>query len=123
MDYLKLVDEYEQFDKVEKDLFDSANYEVTEDEKEHPFGSDMVNSPYHYKRGKTEVIDIIEDAVKDAVGMPEAVLQGNVLKYILRMWAKHNALEDAKKAQWYLNRLISKLEESDDEEDEILFKI
>jgi len=32
------------------------------------------------------------------------------LKYLLRMWLKGNALQDAMKARWYLNRLISHLE-------------
>jgi hypothetical protein len=27
------------------------------------------------------------------------------------MWLKGNALEDAKKAEWYINRLIAKLEQ------------
>jgi hypothetical protein len=36
-------------------------------------------------------------------------LQGQVLKYLLRMWLKGNPLQDAQKAQWYLNRLINHL--------------
>ncbi len=71
---------------------------------------DRVNSPSHYTSGKTEVIDIIEDAVKDAPKVRWGLLQGQVLKYILRLWLKDNPLEDAKKAMWYLNRLIDKLE-------------
>ena len=68
--------------------------------------SDNVNSPSHYTSGKTEVIDIIEDAVKDAPSNIYGMLQGQVLKYMLRVWLKDNPLEDLKKAQWYLERLI-----------------
>lgn len=72
----------------------------------------MVNSPAHYTRGKTEAIDVIEDAIQDAPSPKEGMLQGQVLKYILRMWLKDKPLQDANKARWYLNRLISKLEEA-----------
>ena len=69
--------------------------------------SDNVNSPSHYTSGKTEVIDIIEDAVKDAPSNIYGMLQGQVLKYMLRVWLKSNPLEDLKKARWYLDRLIA----------------
>jgi hypothetical protein len=36
-------------------------------------------------------------------------LQWQTLKYLMRIWLKGNALQDAKKARWYLDRLISKL--------------
>ena len=72
---------------------------------------DRVNSPSHYTSGRVEAIDIIEDAVKDAPTPGKGVLQSQVLKYVLRVWLKDNPLEDLKKAQWYLSRLIKKLEE------------
>lgn len=71
---------------------------------------DMVNSPPHYTKGKYEAIDVIEDAVQHAPNSVYGTLQWQVLKYILRMWSKHSPLEDAKKARWYLDRLIDKLE-------------
>ena len=71
---------------------------------------DMVNSPAHYNSGRVEVIEIIEDAVEAAPSAQAAVMQANALKYLLRLWHKENELQDAKKAQWYLNRLISLLE-------------
>ena len=70
----------------------------------------MVNSPAHYTVGKTDVIDVIESAVSGADDPVTAVLQGNVIKYILRLWFKGNELQDAKKARWYLDRLIERLE-------------
>ena len=69
--------------------------------------SDRVNSPSHYTSGKTEVIDIIEDAIKDAPSAQFGMLQGQVLKYMLRVWLKDNPLEDMKKARWYLDRMIN----------------
>ena len=39
-----------------------------------------------------------------------AVDEFNVLKYIYR-WKEKNGIQDLKKARWYLNDLISKLEQ------------
>lgn len=74
--------------------------------------NDLVNSPAHYTRGSQECIDTIEEAIQDAPNPITGSLQYQVLKYILRMWLKGNALRDAEKARWYLNRLISKLEDN-----------
>lgn len=71
---------------------------------------DMVNHPSHYTAGRIEVIDFIEDCVKQA---PDAVvggLQWQVLKYISRLWLKDDPAMDAGKARFYLNRLISTLD-------------
>ena len=38
------------------------------------------------------------------------MLLAQALKYLLRLWLKDNPEEDAKKARWYLNRLITSLE-------------
>ena len=37
-------------------------------------------------------------------------LKGNVLKYVSRYKFKGEPLEDLKKAQWYLNRLVKEVE-------------
>ncbi len=71
--------------------------------------SDPVN-PQHYRNYRIEVIDILEDAVDRAPDPIKGSLQYQVLKYMLRLWDKENALQDAKKSRWYLDRLISKLE-------------
>lgn len=68
--------------------------------------SDNIN-PDHYKQGKVECIDALEAATVNKTGI-EAVCTANVIKYIWRYEAK-NGLEDVKKAQWYLNRLIDTL--------------
>jgi len=70
---------------------------------------DNVNNPAHYKQGSQEVIDIIEGAIAHAPEPVTAMLQAQVLKYLLRMWHKDKPAEDAKKAQWYLNRLVTQL--------------
>lgn len=72
--------------------------------------NDLVNSPAHYTRGNQECIDTIEEAIQDAPEPIVGSLQYQVLKYVLRMWLKGNPLRDAQKAQWYLARLINKLE-------------
>lgn len=71
---------------------------------------DMVNSPAHYTKGKIEAIQIIEDAIEEAPSVKHGMLQAQVLKYMLRLWHKIDAKEDAEKARWYLNRLIDSLD-------------
>ena len=73
------------------------------------FKADKVNSPAHYTRGKTEAIEVIEDAIYDAPDAVAGMLQAQVLKYLLRMWLKDDPKQDAEKAQWYLNRLVDNL--------------
>lgn len=69
---------------------------------------DNVNSPSHYTKGGIECIDSIEASITDEAFL--GYLKGNVQKYVFRYESKSNPAEDLKKAQWYLNKLISKLE-------------
>ena len=71
---------------------------------------DPVNHPEHYTAGKVEVIEILEQAVQDAPDPISGGLLWQTLKYLLRLWYKGNMIQDAKKARWYLNRLIDRLE-------------
>ena len=71
---------------------------------------DRVNSPSHYTSGRMEAIDIIEDAISTAPTPGKGLLQAQALKYLLRLWLKDSPVEDAKKAEWYLKRLIDQLE-------------
>ena len=71
---------------------------------------DPVDHPEHYNQGKVEVIEILEQAVQDAPDPISGGLLWQTLKYLLRLWYKGNMLQDAKKARWYLNRLIERLE-------------
>lgn len=73
--------------------------------------ADAIN-PSHYKQGKVECIDAIESATVHKTGL-EAVCTANVIKYLFRYEAK-NGLEDVRKAQWYLNKLIDYLEHKEE---------
>lgn len=66
-----------------------------------------VHHPKHYTSGKIEVIRIMEDQL--TAEEFRGYIKGQVLKYITRERHK-NGLEDLKKAAWYLNFLIKKLE-------------
>ena len=100
---------FDNYDKFKKELTTFNEWD-SNDVIFHPFGKkDMVNSPAHYTRGGKEAIDIIEEAIQDAPSVKEGMLQAQVLKYLLRMWLKDNPKQDAEKARWYLNRLISSL--------------
>ena len=68
---------------------------------------DNVNSPSHYKYGKKETIDVIQDCMTN--DEYHGYLKGNVLKYVSRYKFKGEPLEDLQKAQWYLNRLIKEV--------------
>ena len=68
--------------------------------------------PAHYQTSNgLETIDVMEAFTEDMAGY-EAVCTSNVLKYICR-WKKKNGLEDLKKAEWYLKRLIEHIESSE----------
>lgn len=66
---------------------------------------DNVNHPSHYTDGKIEVIDFIEDKKLN-------YHRGNAIKYIARAGKKHKnkEIEDLRKAIWYLNREIERLQ-------------
>lgn len=66
--------------------------------------NDNVKHPAHYTHGKFECIDVLEDITKELQGI-EAICTANAVKYLWR-WKHKNGLEDLKKAQWYINKLI-----------------
>lgn len=61
-----------------------------------------VSKPYHYTRGKIEVLTFILDQGLN-------FCEGNIIKYLCR-WKHKNGLEDLKKAQVYLNKYIQHIE-------------
>ena len=69
---------------------------------------DMINHPSHYTQGKVECIDALESATIGKSGI-EAVCVANIIKYLWR-YEEKNGIEDVKKAQFYLNRLLATLE-------------
>jgi len=121
---LKTFEQYNMWNEYQQDDFESIDPEGIEGLNEilerrknvidisnrYRIANDMVNSPAHYTRGSQEVIDIIEQAIGDAPSSAEGYLQGQALKYLLRVWLKDNPKQDCEKAVWYLNRLINKLD-------------
>lgn len=74
--------------------------------------NDPVNHPNHYCSGGIECIDAIEAALTCQTDPMQAWLTGQVLKYLWR-WPLKNGVEDLKKADFYLDRLIAKMEEEE----------
>lgn len=68
----------------------------------------IVNHPFHYTSGDVECIDAIDSATTGLEGY-QAVYVAQIMKYIWRFKRK-NGVEDLKKARWYLDRLIRKME-------------
>lgn len=70
-----------------------------------------VDKPEHYNVGSIETIDYIVDVL----GEYDAIhyCHGNLIKYTgSRLWHKNNPIEDAKKARWYLDKMIELMEKT-----------
>ncbi len=67
---------------------------------------DTVDHQSHYKAGDMEAIDVIE-----ALGHGHGFCVGNAIKYLWRAGKKQpDAIQDLKKAQWYVARAITAIE-------------
>ena len=66
-------------------------------------GKEMINHPSHYNMVKYEAIDVIEDWQLN-------FNLGNTVKYISRAGHKDDIVQDLKKALWYLEREIKRIE-------------
>lgn len=82
-----------------------ATIEIVEDEQ------DPINHPKHYTSSKARCdcgkpIECIQ--VTEHMGFN----LGNAMKYLWRCDLKHDAIEDLKKARWYIDREIQKREKS-----------
>lgn len=84
-----LKDVFENIDLHRRNM----NYEDT---------PDNIN-PDHYKKGGIEAFDYMKAKMSDE--QMEGYLLGNILKYTSRYQFK-NGVEDLKKSQWYLTKLI-----------------
>ena len=84
----------------ENNCYDCNYFELAEDRKE------MINHPQHYNMGKFEAIDVIEDWQLN-------FNLGNTVKYISRAGHKDDIIQDLKKALWYLDREIKRLEKGE----------
>jgi hypothetical protein len=65
--------------------------------------SDPIEKPSHYTKYTPEPITVIE-------GWNLGFHLGNVVKYICRSPHKGNQLQDLRKARWYLDRHIQRME-------------
>ena len=93
--------------KSRKEIDDEPTYSTIK-----AAGADNVNHPKHYTTGEIECIAYIEDKLT-----PEefrGYIKGNVIKYITRERNKGGD-EDLKKAKWYIDRLIEKLQKKVEE--------
>ena len=90
-------------DKELKAMTDNEFLDLIEHDK--PANNDAINHPAYYTDGKIEVSDFIADKNLN-------FFRGNVLKYICRAGKKDpdKEIEDLKKAQWYINREIERVE-------------
>lgn len=83
-----------------------ASVEVARQEvfKPESFGAvDNVNNPSHYAGNGIECIDAMQAMLTPEQFM--GYLRGNAFKYQWR-YSNKGGLEDLKKSQWYLNKLI-----------------
>ena len=67
--------------------------------------NDLINHPPHYNATAIEPINVIE-------AWQLGFCLGNAVKYIARHLHKGTPLEDLKKARWYLDREIARMEAS-----------
>ena len=67
--------------------------------------SDPVNDPSHYTNGPIECIDAISSALGHDGFLSYCL--GNAIKYIWRAGLKGDGIEDLRKADWYINRVIN----------------
>ena len=102
---------HEQFMKSKIDVGSIEDYPPSYDlaeqaGKEAYGGVDLGGRRIIKKQAGVECIEAIAAATDDGF---EYYLQGNIIKYLWRYRYK-NGIEDLKKAQWYLNKLIETTE-------------
>lgn len=92
-------------DEVES-VMEKGVYPGEEYKEEH----DPVNHPSHYNQFGIECLDAIEASMPPVEF--RGYLKGNCQKYIWRYVYKGKPVEDLKKAAFYLNKLIEKVEQN-----------
>ena len=70
--------------------------------------SDPVNNPAHYTYGTIECIDFL-----DSCGYGLDFCLANAIKYLTRCKHKGTMVQDIRKAIWYANHAVEKLESGD----------
>ena len=103
LEYMKnKFKELEDKSKEQQVKYLSGVKKQAQEQSDHKQTMDMVNSPIHYNKAGIETIDALQAMLVDGF---DYYLQGNIVKYLWRFRYK-NGVEDLKKAQWYLNKLI-----------------
>jgi hypothetical protein len=69
---------------------------------------DAINPAHYQSESGVEAIDAIHAALGDE--QFKGYLRGNAMKYLFRCERKGSPLENAKKAEWYIKRLIAEYE-------------
>ena len=69
---------------------------------------DPVDKPQHYNQGSIECLDAIESML--TAEEFKGYCKGNIIKYVWRENYKDQNIQDLKKSNFYLNRLIDRLE-------------
>ena len=68
-----------------------------------------ISKPKHYTQGNVECLDAIDSMLEESSRID--FYRTQIVKYMWRLRDKGDSLKDAKKAQFYLDRLIEKLEQ------------
>lgn len=72
---------------------------------------EMVNHPQHYNGdSQYECIKVLKAWMSE--DEYRGFLRGNAIKYICRLGKKDEAVQELKKAAWYIDKLIESFEES-----------
>lgn len=93
---------------VEKPMT-QVNAFMNQDADEKP-AENAVDHPQHYNQGSIECIDALNAMVEGWLDPVAAVLAWQTVKYIWRHPFKGKPVEDLKKAQFYLERLVQQYE-------------
>ena len=110
LEYIKKkFKELEEKSKEQKVKYLSGVKKQAQEQSDHKQTMDMVNHPPHYNKAGIETIDAIQAMTGDGF---EFYLQGNIMKYLWRYRYK-NGVEDLKKAEWYLSKLIEAVDVSE----------
>ena len=86
-----------------------VNAFMNQDADEKP-AENAVDHPQHYNQGSIECIDALNAMVEGWSDPVSAVLAWQTVKYIWRHPFKGKPVEDLKKAQFYLERLVQRYE-------------
>ena len=70
---------------------------------------DEIDKPKHYTQGSVECLDAIDSMLEESSWID--FYRTQIAKYMWRLRDKGSPLRDAKKAEFYLCRLIQKLEQ------------